>query len=154
MQKLRLSLYQVHSKRLHNGTHVPRSLQSPHSKGIGMITSIWNLPCEPFRFGTCTVTPLVFIGVCQSVARVFWAVACVAVCFPGCFYVVARVFWLVSCLCKTLCYYLGAMLLSGSCCGWFLLLLCVVAGAFGVFLVLMYGFQGVDMRLILLLFGC
>ncbi len=51
-------LCQVHSKRLHNGTHVPCSLQSPHSKGIGMITSIWNLPRELFRFGTRTVTPL------------------------------------------------------------------------------------------------
>ncbi len=38
---------QVHSKRLNNGTQVPCSLQSPHSKGIGMITSIWNLPREP-----------------------------------------------------------------------------------------------------------
>ncbi len=39
-------------------THVPCSLQSTHTKGIGMITSIWNLPCEPFRFGTRTATPL------------------------------------------------------------------------------------------------
>ncbi len=44
MRKLDRSLHQVHSKRLHNDTHVPCSLQSPHSKGIGMITSIWNCP--------------------------------------------------------------------------------------------------------------
>ncbi len=43
MRKLHRSLRQVHYKRLHNGTHVPCSLQSPHSNGIGMITSIWNL---------------------------------------------------------------------------------------------------------------
>ncbi len=70
----------------------------------------------------------VFIGGCQGVARVFWAVACVAVCLPGCFYLVARVLWLVSCLCKTPCYYLGDVLLSGSCCGWFLVLLCGCRG--------------------------
>ncbi len=29
------------------GMHVPCSLQSPHSKGIEMITSIWDLPREP-----------------------------------------------------------------------------------------------------------
>ncbi len=57
MRKLR-SLHQVHSKRLHNDTHVSCSLQSPHTKGLGMITSIWNLPREPFRFSTRTVTPL------------------------------------------------------------------------------------------------
>ncbi len=66
---------------------------------------------------------------------------------------VARVFGLVSCLCKTLCYYLGAMLLSGSCREWFLVLLCGCRGIWALFLVLMYGFQGVDMRL-MLLFGC
>ncbi len=33
-----------HSKRQHNDTHVPCSLQSLHSKGIEMITSIWNCP--------------------------------------------------------------------------------------------------------------
>ncbi len=38
------SLCQVHSSRLHNDTHVPCSLQSLHSKGIGMIMSIWNCP--------------------------------------------------------------------------------------------------------------
>ncbi len=43
MRKWHRSLLQVHFKRLHNGTHVPCSLQSPHSNGIGMITSIWNL---------------------------------------------------------------------------------------------------------------
>ncbi len=31
-------------QRLHNDTHVPCSLQSPHSEGIGMITSIRNCP--------------------------------------------------------------------------------------------------------------
>ncbi len=44
MRKLDRSLHQVHSKRLNNDTHVPCSLQSPHSKGIGMIASIWNCP--------------------------------------------------------------------------------------------------------------
>ncbi len=44
MRKLHCSLYQVHSKRLHNDTRVPCSLQSPHYKGTGMITSIWNMP--------------------------------------------------------------------------------------------------------------
>ncbi len=43
MRKLHRSLRQVHFKRLHNGTHVPCSLQSLHSNGIGMITYIWNL---------------------------------------------------------------------------------------------------------------
>ncbi len=43
MRKLHRSLRQVHFKQLHNGTLVPCSLQSPHSNGIGMITSIWNL---------------------------------------------------------------------------------------------------------------
>ncbi len=64
MRKLRLSLCQVHSRRLHNGTHVPCSLQSPHSEGIGMITSIWNFSREPFgsiRVPLRSVTPLIYI---------------------------------------------------------------------------------------------
>ncbi len=44
--------------RLHNGMHVHCSLQSPHTKGIGMITSIWNLPCGPFQFHMRNVTHL------------------------------------------------------------------------------------------------
>ncbi len=56
MWKLDHSLCQVHFKRQHNCTHVPWSLQSPHSKGIGMITFIWNLPREPYR-----ATPNIYI---------------------------------------------------------------------------------------------
>ncbi len=85
---------------------------------FGLIHCLFKTPCYD----------RVFIGGCQGVARVFWAVACVAVCLPGCFYLVARVLWLVSCLCKTPCYYLGDVLLSGSCCGWFLVLLCGCRG--------------------------
>ncbi len=58
MRKLR-SLHQVHSKRLHNDPHVPCSLQRPHSKGIGMITYIWNMPVNRSVPDTRTVTPLV-----------------------------------------------------------------------------------------------
>ncbi len=36
-------------------------LQSPHSKGIRMITSIWNLPVNRSIHDTCTVTPLVLL---------------------------------------------------------------------------------------------
>ncbi len=43
MRKLNHSLCQVRSKRHHNDTHVPCSLQSPHYKWIGMITSIWEM---------------------------------------------------------------------------------------------------------------
>ncbi len=43
MRKLHRSCRQVHFKRLHNDTHVPCSLQRPHSNGTGMITSIRNL---------------------------------------------------------------------------------------------------------------
>lgn len=66
------------------------------------------------------------------VARVFgWFLACAKL---------SAIIW-VLCCCQEVA-------VGGSCCCY------VVAGAFGVFLVLMYGFQGVDMRLILLLFGC
>ncbi len=57
MRKLR-SLHQVHFKRFHNGTHMPCSLQSPHYKEIGMITSIWNLPVSSSIHDTRTVIPL------------------------------------------------------------------------------------------------
>ncbi len=60
MRKLH-SVCQVHFKRLNNGSHVPCSLQSPHSKGIGMITSIWNLPVNRSIQDTHTVTPLEII---------------------------------------------------------------------------------------------
>ncbi len=57
-----------------NGTHVPCSRQSLHSKApalqreqsIGMITSIWNLPRELFDTKTRTVTPLVNMDVFDS----------------------------------------------------------------------------------------
>ncbi len=88
--------------------------------------AMWLLGCLGW-FIACSKLPAM-IGCLLEVARVFWAVACVAVCLPGCFYLVARVLWLVSCLCKTPCYYLGDVLLSGSCCGWFLVLLCGCRG--------------------------
>ncbi len=44
---------------LNKDTHMPCSLQSPHSKGIGMITAIWNLPVNRLIHGTRTVTPLI-----------------------------------------------------------------------------------------------
>ncbi len=51
------------------------------------------------------------LGGCQGVARVFWAVTCVAMCLPecsgwllGCCYVVTRVIGLIYCLFKTPCY--------------------------------------------------
>ncbi len=59
MRKLDHSLCPVHSKWLHNSTHVPCSLQSPHYKGIGMITSIWKMPLNRLIRATCIVSPLV-----------------------------------------------------------------------------------------------
>lgn len=74
----------------------------------------------------------VFQGVSMWLLGCFgWFLACAKL---------SAIIW-VLCCCQEVA-------VGGSCCCY------VVAGAFGVFLVLMYGFQGVDMRLILLLFGC
>ncbi len=56
-----ISLCQVRSKRLHNYTHVPCSLQSPHYKGIGMISSIWKRLLNRSVRDTRIVTPLIYI---------------------------------------------------------------------------------------------
>ncbi len=58
LRKLDRSLCQVHSKRLHNDTHVSCSLQSPHYKGIGMITSVWKMPLNRSIHDTRIITPL------------------------------------------------------------------------------------------------
>ncbi len=68
MRKLHRSLCQVHSKRLHNDTHVPCSLQSPHSKGIGMITYIWKMPLNRSIHDTRIVTPLIRLC-CATMGR-------------------------------------------------------------------------------------
>ncbi len=60
MRKLDRSLCQVHFKRLHNDTHVPCSLQSPHYPGIGMIASVWKMPVNCSVLDTRIVTPLGF----------------------------------------------------------------------------------------------
>lgn len=79
---------------------------------------------------------IVLLCVCQGVFM--WLLVCC-----GWFLACAKlpaIIW-VMCCCQEVA-------VGGSWCCY------VVAGAFGVFFVLMYGFQSVDMRLILLLFGC
>ncbi len=62
----------VHFKRWNNCTHVPCSLQSPHSKGIGMITSLFGICPVNRTVRYAYLATLTYIDI--EIETYFWAI--------------------------------------------------------------------------------